>query len=121
MNKPNWFVKLFERKGELRMFMYSKSKKEIKPIYRSDLIDFTKRLSNFIEFYEKYILIKDTSTSEKLLKLKQYRDILSLERYDMLITDTSIIDDDLSTEKQSAPVIDYAYIESILKDENLPF
>ena len=105
------------------MIMYSKPKKEIRPIDRSDLIDFTKRLRNFIEFYEKYILVKDSETINSLMKLKQYLELLSLERYDMLINDTSIIHDDISTphKETPTPVIDYEYINSILKDENLPF
>ena len=103
------------------MFMYTKPKKEIKPIERSDLIDFTKRLRNFIEFYEKYILVKDVYTSERLMKLKQYLEVLSLERYDMLINDTSIIHDDITMPLPPQPVVDEEYIQSILRDENLPF
>jgi hypothetical protein len=101
--------------------MYTKPKKEIKPIERSDLIYFTKRLRNFIEFYEKYILVKDAYTSERLMKLKQYLEVLSLERYDMLINDTSIIHDDITVPLPPQPVVDEEYIQSILRDENLPF
>ena len=102
------------------MLFTNKPKKEIRPLDRSDLIYFTERLRNFIKFYEKFILITDTDTINKLSKLKQYLEVLSLERYDLLINDTSIIYDDVSDPNQSG-CIRQEYLDSILNDPDLPF
>lgn len=109
--------------------MFSKPKKEIKPIDRSELIFFTQQLRNFIEFYEKFIFIKDSSTISKLDLLKQYASILTSERYDMLINDTSIIHNDISTPTEPRTFIirdnklclDPNYINAIIADDDLPF
>lgn len=99
------------------MFMYAnKPPKEIRPIDRSELIYFTKRLMNFIKYYEKYLVIDDAS-KQKIEELKKYVSILSIERYDLLLKDTSIIEDDLSVSDEWIPKVPI----DLLSDENLPF
>lgn len=102
------------------MLFTNKPKKEIRPIDRSDLIYFTNRLRNFIQFYEKFILIMDEETIQKLNKLKQYLEILSSERYDLLINDTSIIYNDVPS-VDSPQFISQEYLDSVLNDPDLPF
>lgn len=77
------------------MFIYGEKRKEIKPIDRSDLVYLSQQLRKFIIYYEKYIY-KNKEDDEIISKLKKYSDLLTMERYDLLLNDTSIIFDDLS-------------------------
>ena len=106
------------------MLMFTEPKKEIRPIDRSDLLTFAQVVKRFLNYYEKYIYINNDETREKLILLRKYVDVLLMERYDLLIRDTSIINDDLSVGGEQK--IDWRNltnedIESILNDPTLPF
>ena len=106
------------------MDMFGKTRKEIRPIDRSDLIMFTQNLRNFVMFYEKFIFINDDETREKINTLKKYLKLLSLERYDCLINDPSIVYDDVSVyggQQVQQEKMTQEMLDAMLNDPTLPF
>jgi len=116
------------------MIVYGQKRIEIREVDRSDLIMLGRRLKNFIIFYEKYVRLESNGDKEALFKLKQYSDLLEMERYDLLLKDTSIIYDDISDnnyvieQRKPEPQVfscitdnERREFEEIINDDSLPF
>ena len=72
--------------------------KEFEQLERSDVVDFTDHLEVFLKLYNEYVYTPDVEQSKALEELNQIVSILKLERYDLLLSDPSMIHDDLNVQ-----------------------
>lgn len=63
-------------------------------IKRSDIQYMTQQLHKFIHIYESKVAIETDEVHDKINQLKQILSIMELERYDLLLNDPSIIEND---------------------------
>ena len=78
------------------MMLFQDKVKPIKPLDRSSIQTLTVQLNDMLNIYENYIHPRDEHQKEVIEELRHYTDLLFKERYDLLITDPSVIHDDLS-------------------------
>lgn len=110
------------------MLMYNRGSSvgpTIKKIDRSSLIYLTKQLDQFLSLYKRNIFYATNGDKQAIETLEKYLRILKAERYDLLISDTSVINDDVTIPYQLIeiePVDPEDDFEEIsIPDDQLPF
>jgi hypothetical protein len=100
----------------------------IKKIDRSSLIYLTKQLDRFLSLYKRnifYATPENNGDKKAIETLEKYLRILKAERYDLLISDTSVINDDVTIPYQLIEIepIDPEddFEETSIPDDQLPF
>lgn len=85
-------------------------------IDRSSLKFLTYQLENMLNTYKRYIFYATEDDQVYAIKeLEKYLELLKQERYDLLIQDTRVINDDIPHVPRAC------YPHHFIEDENLPF